>query len=249
MSEVIKFPATVRDKAGTGPARAVRRAGRVPAIVYGDNKDPLMIAVDPYILGQELNKTGFFTKMVDIKVENETHRVLPRDVQFHPVTDKPIHVDFLRVTSDTQIKVAVPVIFLNEEDSPGIKRGGVLNVVRHEIEVVCAAQRIPQSIDIDLTGLEIGDSVHISHVTLPAGVNPTISDRDFTIATVAAPTVRAEEEAAAQAAAAAALLEGEEGIEGEEVIEGEEAAEGEEGAEVAEAGGEKTKEGESSDKG
>ncbi len=244
MSEVINFPANVREKAGKGPARAIRRAGQVPAIVYGDKKDPILIAIDPKTLGQELNKTGFFTKMVDIKVENETHRVLPRDVQFHPVTDRPIHVDFLRVTADTQINVAVPVIFLNEEDSPGIKRGGVLNVVRHEIEVVCAAERIPQSIDIDLTGLDIGDSIHISHITLPAGVIPTITDRDFTIATVAAPTVRAEEEAAAQAAAAAALLEGEEGIEGEEGVE---AVEGEEGAEGAE--GEGTKEGESSDKG
>ena len=241
MSEIINFPANVREKAGKGPARAIRRAGQVPAIVYGDKKDPILIAIDPKILGQELNKTGFFTKMIDIKVDNETHRVLPRDVQFHPVTDRPIHVDFLRVTAETQIKVAVPVIFLNEEDSPGIKRGGVLNVVRFEIEVMCAAERIPQSIDIDLTGIDIGDSIHISHITLPAGVIPTITDRDFTIATVAAPTVRAEEEAAAQAAAAAALLEGEEGIEGAEIAEDAEAAEG--------AEGEETKEGESSDKG
>lgn len=246
MSEIINFPASVREKSGTGPARATRRAGQVPAIVYGDKKDPIMIAVDPKLLGQELNKTGFFTKMIDIKIDNETHRVLPRDVQFHPVTDRPIHVDFLRITADTQIHVAVPVIFLNEEDSPGIKRGGVLNVVRHEIEVVCAAERIPQSIDIDLTGLDIGDSIHISHITLPAGVIPTITDRDFTIATVAAPTVRAEEEAAEQAAAAAALLVGEEGIEGEEAVEGAEPAEGEEAAEGAE--GEETKEGGSSDK-
>lgn len=241
MSEIINFPANVREKAGKGPARAIRRAGQVPAIVYGDKKDPILITIDPKILGQELNKTGFFTKMIDIKVDNETHRVLPRDVQFHPVTDRPIHVDFLRVTAETQIKVAVPVIFLNEEDSPGIKRGGVLNVVRFEIEVMCAAERIPQSIDIDLTGIDIGDSIHISHITLPAGVIPTITDRDFTIATVAAPTVRAEEEAAAQAAAAAALLEGEEGIEGAEIAEDAEAAEG--------AEGEETKEGESSDKG
>ncbi|MEE8516783.1 MAG: 50S ribosomal protein L25/general stress protein Ctc [Alphaproteobacteria bacterium] len=245
MSEVINFPASVRQKAGKGAARAIRRAGQVPAIVYGDKKDPMLIAVDPKVLGQELNKTGFFTKMVDLKVDNETHRALPRDVQFHPVTDRPIHVDFLRITADTQINVAVPVIFLNEEESPGIKRGGVLNVVRHEIEVTCAAERIPQSIDIDLTGLDIGDSIHISHITLPAGVIPTITDRDFTIATVAAPTVRAEEEAAEQAAAAAALLEGEEGIEGEEAIEG---VEGEEGAE-GEAADKETKEGESSDKG
>lgn len=217
MSDVTSIPANSRQRIGKGAARTLRREGYIPAVIYGKRQEPLLIAVEPKILAQELGKTGFFSKMVDITMNGETHRVLPRDVQLHPVTDRPIHVDFLRVTADTTITVAVPVIFANEELSPGIKRGGVLNIVRHEVELTSSADRMPETLIVDLTGLEIGDSVHISHVALPEGVRPAIADRDFTIATVAAPTVRAEEEAAAQAALAA-----------------EEEEELEEGAEVAE---------------
>ena len=219
MSDVISIPANLRPRIGKGAARALRREGYIPAVIYGKRQGPLAIAVEPKILNEELGKTGFFSKMVDITMNGETHRVLPRDVQFHPVTDQPIHVDFLRVTGDTTITVAVPVTFANEELSPGIKRGGVLNTVRHEVELTCSAERIPHALTIDLTGLEIGDSVHISQVALPEGVSPAIADRDFTIATVAAPTVRAEEEAAAQAALAEEVEEEEELEEGAEVAE------------------------------
>ncbi len=239
MSDVVDFPANARNNAGKGAARAVRRAGYVPAVIYGNKQDPLMVSVDPKTLLMELTKTGFFTKLVDIRVNGETHRVLPRDVQFHPVTDAPIHVDFLRVLAGTEIIVAVPVIFANEEESPGIKRGGVLNVVRHEIEVVCMAENIPQAITVDLTGLEIGDSVHIGEVTLPEGATPAVADRDFTIATVAAPTVKAEEDAAAQAALAEEVEE--ELEEGAEALEEGEAP-AEEGEEEAAADEEKKEE-------
>ena len=144
--------------------------------------------------------TGDKIKSVD-DLAGKKIRVLPRDVQFHPVTEKPLHVDFLRVGADTEIRMNVPVLFENEVASPGLKRGGVLNVVRHEIEVLCSAANIPQNFRIDLTGLDIGDSVHISQVSLPPGVRPTIADRDFTIATVAAPTVAAVEEMAPAAPA------------------------------------------------
>ena len=219
MSDVISIPANLRPRIGKEAARALRRKGYIPAVIYGKRQEPLAIAVEPKILTEELGKTGFFSKMVDITMNGKTHRVLPRDVQFHPVTDQPIHVDFLRVTGDTTITVAVPVTFVNEDLSPGIKRGGVLNTVRHEVELTSSAERIPHALTIDLTGLEIGDSVHISQVALPEGVSPAIADRDFTIATVAAPTVRAEEEAAAQAALAEEVEEEEELEEGAEVAE------------------------------
>ena len=194
-----------------------------------------MIALDPKVLVAEIMKPGFFGRQYEIKVNGSGQRVLPRDVQWHPVTDRPLHVDFLRITDRTMVNVDVPVRFINEEESPGLKRGGVLNVVRYEVEVICAAGDIPEEIVIDLTGLDIGDSVHISTVGLPDGVRPAIADRDFTIAAVAAPTVVRDE--AAEAAAAA--LEGEEGeeLEGEGVEgeEGEGEGEGEAKAEEGEA--------------
>jgi len=225
----------LRDRAGKGAARATRKAGRVPAVIYGNKEAPIMISVDPKSLLQELDVPGFYIRQFDIKMDGKNHRVLPRDVQFHPVTDRALHVDFLRVSEKTQINVSIPVRFINEELSPGLKRGGVLNLVRREVEVTCAVGNIPTEFVLDLDGMEIGDSAHISQVDLPEGVTPVISDRDFTIATVAAPTV-VKDEAAAEAAeaAAAAAAEGEEGFEGE-VPEGEE-AEGEEGETQAEEG-------------
>jgi large subunit ribosomal protein L25 len=219
MVEVIAMPAQVRERAGKGPARAVRRAGRVPAVVYGAKQDPLMISLDPRDLMKALRTGSFLATVYDLKMTGAKERVLPRDVQFHPVTDAAIHVDFLRVSATTSVTVHVPVEFLNEEDSPGLKRGGLLNVVRHDIEMVCRADAIPPHIDIDLTGLEIGDSVHISMVKLPEGVQPTITDRDFTIATIAAPTVVRDEALEAAEAAEAEAAEGEEA----EAAEGEEA--------------------------
>lgn len=214
MVEIINLGVEMRERAGKGAARATRRAGRVPGVIYGNKEEPTLISVEPRALHRQLQRAGFFASLIDVELAGQKHRVLPRDVQFDPVTDIPIHVDFMRVTESTKVRVAVPVVFRNDAQSPGIKRGGVLNIVRHEIEVVCTAARIPPSIIIDLTGLDIGDSVHISMVTLPDGVTPAITERDFTIATIAAPTIEkvevapaevpVEGEAAAAAAAAAA---------------------------------------------
>jgi large subunit ribosomal protein L25 len=217
MAEVSIIAAERRERAGKGPARAVRRAGRVPGVIYGAKKDPAMVTLDPRELDRELNTGGFMATIYDVQIEQNKERVLPRDVQFDPVTDRPIHVDFLRVSATTSVTVQIPVNFLNEEECPGLKRGGLLNVVRHEIEMICQADAIPSAVEVDLTGLDIGDSIHISMIPLPDGVAPTITDRDFTVATIAAPTVAQEEE------------EAEEGEELEEGVEGEGAPE--EGAE------------------
>ncbi len=233
MSEISKLSAEPRERAGKGAARAVRRAGGVPGVIYGAKKDPVLITLDPQDLRREIGGGGFFATLFDVKVGGGNERVLPRDLQLHPVTDRPLHVDFLRVSRDTQIDVMVPVVFLNEEESPGLKRGGVLNVVRYEVELSCQADAIPQQIEIDLTGRDIGDSAHISEVKLPEGVQPTITDRDFTIATIAAPSVIRDEAAEAAEAAEGEVPEGEEGPEGEAA----EAAEGapSEGAEEKKA--------------
>lgn len=208
MADVITFPATARERAGKGAARATRRAGHVPAVVYGAKEPPVLIAIDPKLLKQYVGHSGFFTRLVDIQLDGKNHRVLPRDVQYHPVTDQPIHVDFMRVSKDAKVTVAVPVVFVNEGQSPGLKKGGVLNIVRHEVELLCPVDSIPNSLIIDLAGKDIGNSIHISHIPLPEGVRPIITDRDFTVATVAPPTVQTEEEvkpaAAAEGAAPAA---------------------------------------------
>lgn len=222
MSDISSLTAAARERAGKGAARALRRSERVPAVIYGDKKDPLPISISMYDLHKELQQPGFFGRLYDVSIDGSKHRVLPRDVQRHPVTDSPLHVDFLRIGAGASVTVAVAVVFINEEECPGLKRGGVLNIVRHDIEMVCPATAIPDSIDLDLSGLEIGDSVHISSLSLPPDCEPTISDRDFTIVTIASPTVVQEEAEAA---------EGEEDIEGEIPAEGEEdAATGEDGA-------------------
>ena len=207
MAVTSNIAAEARDRVGKGAARALRRTGRVPAVVYGDNKDPIAISLDRNELIREIANPGFFRRLYDIKLDGVTHRTLPRDVQKHPVTDVPQHVDFLRVSAKAKIAVAVIVIFENEEESPGLKRGGVLNIVRREIELVCPATAIPEAVHVDLSGLEIGDGVHISSIALPPDCEPTITDRDFTVATIASPTLAIEE--------AKAEEEGEEGIEGE----------------------------------
>ncbi|CCQ72275.1 50S ribosomal protein L25/general stress protein Ctc [Magnetospira sp. QH-2] len=195
MSDIVNMDAEVRERAGKGAARATRRAGRVPAVVYGGKSEPVMISLDPIQLHKQLHSTGFFSHVVELKVGKDAHRVLPRDVQFHPVTDVPLHVDFLRVTKDSVIEVAVVVEFINDLASPGLKRGGVLNIVRHDVELVCSPDDIPEKLVADLTGLNIGDSVHISSIELPEGVRPSITDRDFTIATLAAPSsMKSEDE-------------------------------------------------------
>ncbi|MDP3673595.1 MAG: 50S ribosomal protein L25/general stress protein Ctc [Novosphingobium sp.] len=194
MSEALTLAAEARERAGKGASRALRREGRVPAVVYGGKEEPLGIHVEERLLRRMLGTGHFTNSIVMIEVGGKKVRTLPKDVQFHPVSDLPLHVDFLRLAKDATVEVSVPVLFVNEEDSPGLKRGGVLNVVRHDLELVCDADKIPDDIRIDVTGLDIGDSIHISSVTLPSGSVSAITDRDFTIATIVAPSgLRSEE--------------------------------------------------------
>lgn len=196
MSDQLTLSAEPRERAGKGASRALRRDGRVPAVVYGGAEEPLAIHVAERELVRLLGTGHLMNSLVMVDVGGRQHRTLPKDVAFHPVTDRPLHVDFLRLAQGATVSVAIPVRFANEEGAPGIERGGVLNVVRHELELVCDAGNIPEEIVIDLTGLEVGDSIHISDVTLPEGTSSAIDDRDFTIATVVAPSaLRREEEA------------------------------------------------------
>ena len=193
MADITVLTANAREKVGKGSAREARRQGNIPAVIYGDKKSPIPIVVEQKILVRHLSTGGFFNTLFDIDVNGELNRVLPRDVQLHPVTDVPEHVDFLRVSATTKVSVEVPVEFIGDDVSPGIKSGGVLNVVRYTIEVSCTPDLIPNTLLLDLSNAEIGDSLHISAVNLPEGVTPTISDRDFTIATIVAPTVVRDE--------------------------------------------------------
>ena len=194
MSDQLTLTAETRERGGKGASRDLRRNGRVPAVVYGGKEEPLMIHVEEKLLMKQLMTGHFMNSVVMIEVGGKTIRTLPKDVAFHPVKDRPIHADFLRIAKDAKVTVAVPVVFTNEEASPGLKRGGVLNIVRHELELVCEADKIPEDITIDVTGFDVGDSIHISHVKLPEGVASAITDRDFTIATIVAPSgMRSEE--------------------------------------------------------
>ncbi len=200
MSDALTLPAEARERAGKGASRALRREGRVPAVIYGGKEEPQAIHVEERELVRQLNTGHFSNSIVMIELGGKTVRTLPKDVAFHPVNDRPVHVDFLRLAKDAKVEVQVPVVFTNEEASPGLKRGGVLNIVRHELDLICDADRIPSEIEIDVTGKEVGDSIHISHVTLPAGAESAITDRDFTIATIVAPSAlkRADAEASAE---------------------------------------------------
>ena len=202
MANVSALTVQGRDRAGKGAARATRREGLVPGVIYGDSKEPVLISMKPRDLFVEMHKPGFATQIFEITVGKDTQRAMAQDVQMHPVRDVPVHVDFRRIGKNTVVTVEVPVHFSNEEESPGIKQGGVVNVVRHQIEVRARPDALPERFEIDLTGLEIGDSVHISAITMPEGVAPTITDRAFTICPLAAPTVQtaAEDEEDAEAA-------------------------------------------------
>jgi large subunit ribosomal protein L25 len=217
MSDQLTLPAEARDRAGKGASRALRREGRVPAVVYGEKKEPLSIHVEEKLLSKMLHTGHFMNSVVMIDFQGKPHRTLPKAVDFHPVSSRPIHVDFLRIGEHTKVHVNVPVRFDNEDDSPGLKRGGVLNVVQHELELVCDAAHIPNEIHISLEGLEIGDSIHISQVKLPQGSTPAIDDRDFTVATIVAPSAMKSEEGDTQTVAEGEEAEGEaeEGTEGE----------------------------------
>src|SRR5208282_4766995 len=178
MVETATLRAETRDRAGKGAARASRRAGRVPGVIYGEGKPATLISVEPRELYRLLHQPGFFARLMNVELDGTSFRTLPRDVQLDPIKDQPIHVDFLRVSAGTRITVAIPVDFLDQEKSPGLRRGGILNVVRHEIELVCTVDSIPERIAVSLDGLDIGDSIHIRQVALPPGTRPTIA-RDF----------------------------------------------------------------------
>ena len=197
MSDALKLSAETRERAGKGASRAVRRTGRVPAVIYGDKQPPVSIHIEEKLLVRQLASGHFLNSVVELDIAGQVHRTLPRDVQFHPVNDRPIHVDFLRLGAGTRVTVEVPVRFINEALAPGLKRGGVINIVRHEIELSVPADTIPDEILIDMTGLDVGDSVHISAVKLPEGSTPVITDRDFTIATLVAPSSLKSDDAAA----------------------------------------------------
>lgn len=201
MREVTTIAAEARSRAGKGTARATRLTGRVPGVIYGEKQTPELISVEARELLKEMQKGSFFSRLFTVAVGGKTERVLARDVQLHPVTDRPIHVDFQRIGKDSKIRIFIPVQFLDQEKSPGLKKGGVLNIVRHEVEFFVQPDNIPETISISLEGMDIGHSIHISAFKLPAGVKAVIN-RDFTVATVAAPTK--EEEAAPKAEAAAA---------------------------------------------
>ena len=194
MAELAAIQAERRSEAGKGVARALRRYGKVPGVVYGGDETSLNISLETALITQEHERGGFFSRLYNLDLDGASMRVLAREVQLHPVTSAVLHVDFLRLTDDSEVNVDVPVNFLNEDMSPGVKRGGVLNVVRRTVELICRADSIPLVIEADIEELDIGDSVKISAISLPDGVRPGITDRDFTIATVAAPTVMVEEE-------------------------------------------------------
>lgn len=210
MAQAYVLSAQLRERAGKGAARATRRTGRVPAVIYGDKKDPVMVSVEPVELKKFIKTGGFFSHLVELDTGKEKHRVIARDIQLDPVTDRPLHIDFMRISKGVRIAVSVPIHFINNDISVGVKRGGVLNIVRHEVELNVNPEEIPEFLEVDLAKVDMGDSIHISSVTLPAGVKPTITDRDFTIATIAAPSsVKSagsddEEEKVAEAAPAKA---------------------------------------------
>ena len=216
MADILNLSAQKRDGAGKGNARALRGEGRIPAVIYGEKKDPESISVAVNELTKIYNIGRLLNTLLDVDVDSKKHRVIARDVQLHPVRDTILHADFLRLGKGAKIAVEVAVTFLNEETCPGLKSGGVLNVVRYSVELNCPADNIPETIELDLAEAQMGDSIHISEVSLPDGCEPVISDRDFTIATIAAPAaVRSD-------AAEADEAEGEEGEDGEAEEGGEE---------------------------
>ncbi len=226
MTKSYTMSAVKRERAGKGVARALRREAQTPAVIYGDKQEPVTISIPTKEANLEFNKGHMFTTLCDLDIAGEKGLVLARDIQLHPVSDNVLHVDFLRVTDKTKLTVAVALNFINQEECAGIKEKGILNVIRYEVDLVCKAVNIPEAIDVDLTKFEIGDSIKMSDAVLPEGSKPEIDDRDFTLATIAAPRAIEEE-----------VVEEEEGVEGEEGAEA--SAEGAEGDAPAEGGEEK----------
>ena len=188
MSDQLTLSAETRDRAGKGASRELRRQNRVPAVIYGNKQEPELIHVEEKALIKLLMTGHFSNSVVEIELGGKKQITIPKDVAFHPVSDRPTHVDFLRIVKGAKVDIEVPVVFINEDASPGLKRGGVLNIVRHELELICDNDKIPDDIQIDVSGFEVGDSIHISHVKLPKGSESKITDRDFTIATIVAPS-------------------------------------------------------------
>jgi large subunit ribosomal protein L25 len=197
MSDVVSLAAELRGRAGKGGAREYRRAGRIPAVIYGNKQEPVLIALDGVELLKHLRQPGFMAHVFEITVDGARERVLPREVQHDPVSGKPLHVDFMRFSAETRIHVEVQVKFANEDKAPGLKKGGVLNVVHHTLDLVCSPDAIPESVIVDLTGLELGDVIHVDAIKLPEGVEFGEDDPQATIASIAAPST---EEIAAPAA-------------------------------------------------
>lgn len=204
MTQVVKMTVEAREGTGKGPARAARRANKVPGVIYGNKEAPVAINITPGEITRHYHAGGFFTKLMDLELNGKTVRTLPRDLQMHPVNDQILHADFLRVTDKTRIRVSVPVHVKNEAKCPGLKAGGVLNLVEHAIEVTCLAGNIPAYFEVDVDGMEINTSVHINDMKLPEGVKPVIQDRNFTVVAINPPTVVKEETPVAAAAEAGA---------------------------------------------
>ena len=201
----VVLEAKSRENVGTGSARADRKAGFVPCVIYGDNKEPATVCIAKDLLSRYVHKSNFFSTVFELNgVEKKGQKFVAKDVQFHPVTDQPVHVDFLRVGKGSKVTVRVPLVFTNEAASPGLKNGGVLNVLVHEMDVVCDPESIPEKIEIDLTGSEFHHTVHAHDVALGKGVSLPVSGKNFTIATIVAPTILKKEEEETTAAAAPA---------------------------------------------
>ena len=215
MRETLELKAESRGKLGKGAAYRARKSGLIPGIVYGGAAEPVPVQLDERTLTRHYSTGAFLQTLVMLEIAGQKTRVIPRSVQLDPVTDRPVHVDFLRLTPGGKISLDIPVHFRGQENSPGLKRGGVVNIVRHEVALLCPVDNIPEFIEGDLSELDIGDSLHISAFVLPEGVRPTIRERDFTVATIAPPTTYTEETpqaaAAVEGAEAAAPAEGAEG--------------------------------------
>lgn len=206
MAQMTTIKAAARPGIGKGAARAVRREGKIPAVIYGDKKNAEQISINHHDLEVMLLRGRFLKTVFEMDIDGRKLRVVPRDVQVDPIKDIPLHVDFQRIGADNRVRISVPVKFINEALSPGLKRGGVLNIVRREVEVWCPADKIPEAFEFNLDGLEIGRSIHISATKLPDGVKPLIANRDFTVATIAGK--KAEEEVKPEATAEAAAVPG-----------------------------------------
>lgn len=203
MTAHVKISANLREKSGKGIAREARRQGRIPAVIYGGKEKPVMITLEARTFIPLTEKAGFFNHLVDIDAGGKNIRALPRDVQYDPVSDFPVHVDFLRVSANARVRVYIPVVFIAQDKSPGLKRGGALNVAQHQIQLNCSAERIPEKIEVSVDGLNIGDTIHIEDIKLPDDVKPVLSGRaDTTIASIAAPTSVKEETTGPAAASA-----------------------------------------------